>query len=67
MNAAIMGIKNGVLSLSSVAAQYGMDTEELLTQIARDKKLAEQFGVEYVFEPYGSQRGLIEDDVVQAE
>lgn len=67
MNAAIMGIKNGVLSLSSVASQYGMDTEELLTQIARDKKLAEQFGVEYVFEPYGSQRGLIEDDVVQAE
>ena len=56
MNAAVTGLKNGILSLGHVAGQYGMDTEELLSQISRDKKLAEQFGVEYAIEPYGSQR-----------
>jgi hypothetical protein len=33
-----------------------MDTEELLSQIARDKALAEQFGVQYAIEPYGASR-----------
>jgi len=51
------------LSLGHVAGQYGMDTEELLSQIARDKKLSEQFGVEYAIEPYGTQRNIdLEDE-----
>jgi lambda family phage portal protein len=58
MNAAVTGLKNGILSLGHVAGQYGMDTEELLSQIARDKKLSEQFGVEYAIEPYGTQRNI---------
>ena len=63
MNAAVTGLKNGILSLGHVAGQYGMDTEELLSQIARDKKLSEQFGVEYAIEPYGTQRNIdLEDD-----
>ena len=56
MNASVTGLKNGILSLGHIAGQYGMDSEELLSQIARDKQLAEQFGVEYAIEPYGSQR-----------
>jgi lambda family phage portal protein len=55
MGAAIMGLKNGVLSLQDVAAQYGKDVEELLSQIKRDKNLMEQFGVYYQLEPYGAQ------------
>lgn len=54
MTAAVTGLQNGILSLGHVASQYGMDTEELLSQIARDKQLAEQFGVQYAIEPYGS-------------
>jgi lambda family phage portal protein len=54
MNAAIAGLKAGILSLAHVASQYGMDTEELLSQIARDKMLAAQFGIEYAIEPYGA-------------
>lgn len=54
MTAAIMGMKNGVLSLQDVASNYGKDTEELLAQIQRDKALMEQFGVSYALEPYAA-------------
>lgn len=54
MNAAISGMKAGILSLQDVASQYGKDTEELLAQIARDKALMDQFGVKYGLEPYAA-------------
>ena len=56
MTAAILGLQSGILPLNAVAAQYGMDTEELLSQIARDRELADQFGVEYSLEPFGGVR-----------
>lgn len=62
MTAAVTGLHNGILSLSHVASQYGMDTEELLSQIAKDKQLADQFGVEYAIEPYGGARQLEEPE-----
>lgn len=52
MTAAINGFKNGILSLTYIANQYGMDVEELLSQIQRDKTLMEQFGITYALEPY---------------
>lgn len=54
MSAAIAGLKAGVLSLSDVAAQYGKDVEELMGQIARDKEMADQFGIKYALEPYNA-------------
>ena len=62
MNAAISGLQSGILPLNSVAAQYGMDTEELLSQISRDRELAEQFGVEYSLEPFGAVRKEEDDE-----
>ena len=56
MNAAINGLQAGILSLSDVAANYGKDSEELLSQIARDRALMEQFGITYGLEPYGVQK-----------
>jgi len=50
----LSGLKAGVMSLQDVANQYGKDVEELMSQIARDKDLAEQFGVSYAYEPYGA-------------
>jgi len=67
MNAAILGMKNGVLSLQDVAAQYGKDTEELLAEIQRDRNLMEQFGVSYALEPYGAVQMGIEPDIVGDE
>jgi len=54
INAAISGLKAGVIPLADVAAQYGKDVEELVSQIARDRDIAEQFGVKYALEPYGA-------------
>jgi capsid protein len=67
MNAAVLGMKNGVLSLQDVAAQYGKDTEELLAEIKRDKDLMEQFGITYALEPYGSVQVGIEPDISGAD
>lgn len=67
MNAAVLGMKNGVLSLQDVASQYGKDTEELLAEIQRDKSLMEQFGIKYALEPYGSTQMGIEPDITGDE
>ena len=63
MTAAVMGMKNGILSLQDVASNYGKDTEELLAQIQRDKALMEQFGVQYALEPYAAQILPVEADI----
>jgi lambda family phage portal protein len=63
MTAAVMGLKNGILSLQDVAANYGKDVEELLAQIQRDKSLMEQFGVKYALEPYAAQIMPVEADI----
>lgn len=63
MNAAILGLKNGILSLQDVASQYGKDVEELLAQIQRDKALMQQFEVEYALEPYGAMQVGIEPTI----
>lgn len=67
MNAAVMGLKHGVLSLQDVSAQYGKDVEELLAQIQKDRELAEQFGVSYALEPYGASFSQIEPEVTSDE
>lgn len=59
MNAAINGLKSGILSLQDVATSYGKDTEELLSQIQRDKALMAQFGIDYALEPYNANFGPI--------
>lgn len=64
MNAAILGMKNGVLSLQDVASQYGKDTEELLAEIQRDRNLMTQFGIKYALEPYGATQMSIDPDVI---
>jgi lambda family phage portal protein len=62
MNASVVGLQSGILSIQDVASQYGKDTEELMSQIARDRNLAEQFGIKYALEPYGAtQVGIVPD------
>ena len=65
MNAAIMGLKSGVLSLQDVASQYGKDVEELVSQIARDRDIAAQFGVRYALEPFGANLNSINPDIIE--
>lgn len=55
INAAVVGLQNGVLSMQDVAANYGRDVEETFSQIARDKEMAQQFGLSMAFEPFGQK------------
>ena len=55
INAAVVGEQNGVLSMQDVAANYGRDVEETFSQIARDKEMAQQFGLAMAFEPFGQK------------
>lgn len=63
INAAVTGMKNGVLSVQNVATQYGMDAEELMAEIQRDKALAAQFDIKYAFEPFGANMTSILPDI----
>ena len=64
MNAALAGLNGGALPLQDIAAQYGRDSEELLSQIQKDKALMESFGIDYKLEPYGVQKfpEMVEED-----
>jgi len=63
MNASVIGLRNGILSIQDVASQYGKDAEELMSQISRDRELAKQFDVKYALEPYGAQMMAVPPDV----
>lgn len=65
MGAAVMGLKNGILSLQDVASQYGKDVEELVSQIAKDREVADQFGVRYALEPFGATLNAVNPDIIE--
>jgi lambda family phage portal protein len=53
INAHVVALQNGLISLQDVANVYGRDVEEVFAQVARDKQLADQFGLKLAFEPFG--------------
>jgi lambda family phage portal protein len=53
ISAHVIALQNGLISMQDVANQYGRDVEEVFAQIARDKQLADQFGLKTAFEPFG--------------
>lgn len=53
INAQVIGLQNGLLSLQDVESVYGRDVEENFAQIQKDKQLAEQYGLKFAFEPFG--------------
>lgn len=53
MQAAVVGLQNGILSLQDVANQYGRDVEETFDQIEAEKQMAESYGITLAFQPFG--------------
>ena len=41
------------------------DVEELVSQIARDRDIAAQFGVRYALEPFGANLNSINPDIIE--
>ena len=56
MNAAVVGLQNGILSHSDIAANYGRDAEDTFAQIQRDKELATSYGLKTAYEPFGDKQ-----------
>lgn len=73
IEAAVIGLQNGILSMQDVANQYGRDVEETFAQIERDKDAAAQYGITTAFEPFGAQTAQVPpqveglDDELQAD
>ncbi len=55
MQSHILGLQNGTVTYSDISAAYGRDTEELFEQHSKEKELAEQYGIETAFQPFGSK------------
>ena len=55
MNAAVVGLQNGILSHSDIAANYGRDADETFEQIRRDGDDAARAGLSMAYQPFGSK------------
>lgn len=61
INAAVVGLQNGILSHSDIAANYGRDAEDTFAAIEQDKKIAEQYGLKMAYEPFGEKQPVQAD------
>ena len=53
IGAAVVAMHNGIMSMQDVSNQYGRDLEETFSQWQRDAELANQFGLNLAFQPFG--------------
>jgi lambda family phage portal protein len=64
MNAAVIGLQNGILSMQDVANHYGRDVEETFAQIDRDRQVADQYNIETAFQPFGAPKAPVQQDLL---
>ena len=55
INASVTALNNGIVTLQDVHAQYGKDTEDVFEQINRESELANRYGIDTAFQPYGNK------------
>jgi len=69
MNAAVVGLQNGIISHSDIAANYGRDAEDTFAQIQRDKETADEYGLNMAYQPFGDKLPVPAEgeDVEQAD
>lgn len=66
INAHVTALSNGIVSMNDIAANYGRDVEELFSQIASDKEMAERYGLSTAFEPFGA-KAPVQPEVSEAD
>lgn len=67
MEASIIGLQNGLLSMQDVANHYGRDVQDVFEQVQREKEMAESMGIKFAFEPFGAQKAPVEPEVSSDE
>ena len=55
MQSHILGLQNGTVTYADISSAYGRDPEELFEQHQKEKELAEQYGIETAFQPFGTK------------
>jgi len=55
IQASVIALNNGIVSLQDVHSQYGRDTEEIFEQINRESELADRYGIDTAFQPFGTK------------
>jgi len=55
IQASVIALQNGIVTLQDVHAQYGKDTEDVFEQINREAELADRYGVDTAFQPFGTK------------
>lgn len=53
-NANVLLLKNGLISVQDVQANYGRDAEDLYAQLQSEKNLRQNFEIQALYEPYGA-------------
>jgi lambda family phage portal protein len=66
INANVIALTNGIVSMNDIAANYGRDVEELFSQIQADKEMAERYGLKLAFEPFGN-KAPVQPEISEAE
>lgn len=55
MNASVVGLQNGLLSMQDIANQQGRDVEEIFDQIQAEQEMAARYGLSMAFQPFGNK------------
>ena len=63
MNANVVGLQNGQVTISDIQSSLGRDPEELFEELSREKSLADQYGIETAFSPYGATKTPVEPNI----
>ena len=61
MNASVVGLQNGLLSMQDIANQQGRDVEEIFDQIQAEKEMAARYGLTMAFQPFGNKAPIPAD------
>ena len=63
MNANVVGLQNGQVTMTDIQSSMGRDPEELFEELSREKALADQYGIETAFSPYGATKTPVEPEL----
>ena len=55
INANVTALNNGIVTLQDIHAHYGRDTEDIFEQIDRERELADRYGIDTAFQPFGTK------------
>lgn len=51
----VTALQNGIVTLQDIHSKYGRDTEEIFEQINRESELADRYGIDTAFQPFGTK------------